>query len=118
MKNRIDQIKNFFPDEKVENLDNKKLLNDINNVFNKSTEELNILNSKITKMLADENSKFNNAQEAIKNNYNKIAIEEEKAKIKQQVELGKSEIKKSNPVNFMYNQTIKERENEFKAIYE
>ncbi len=125
MKNRIDKIKNFFSDEKFEDLDNKKVLNNINNVYNRAKEEFNMLKEKISNRLSYDKNKIllnieNFNKDSTKNfDYNSINLIEEKNKIQEKLEKDKSLINtKLSLTSSTYNEILKEREEEYKAIYE
>lgn len=123
MKARIDKIKNFYSDEKLENLDNKKLMSNINNVFNRAKEEFNILNNKITDKLAkDKNKILSNVGAFSKNIYRTFDDANQDflagKKIQEKLQKEKSHTKSGLGLNTMYNETLKEREREYKAIFE
>lgn len=117
-------IKNFYPDEKLENLDNKKLLNNINSVFTRAKEEFTVLNKKINDKLKSNKIKIFSNVEGNRTDVNKPFDDGSKNYLlgKQQIQQKiDSEIvnKKSNfGLNSMYNEALREREKEFKAIYE
>lgn len=123
MKSRIDKIRNFYPDEKFEDLDNKKIMNSINNVFNRAKEEFNILNNKITEKLAKDKSKIlSNVGGYTKEFYKTFDDANQEflrgKKMQEKLEKEKTLVKSGLGLNTMYNETLKEREREFKAIYE
>ncbi len=123
MKTRIDQIKNFYPYEKLENLDNKKLMNNINNVFNSAQEEFRILNNKITEKLAKDKNKIFENVDAYRKDFSKTYDDANEdllqgKKIQEKIEKEKAPVRSAFGLNTAYNETLKEREKEFKAIYE
>lgn len=124
MKNRIDMIKNFYPDEKFEDLDNKKLLNNINSVFCRAKEEFNVLNKKINDKLKSNKIKIFSNVESSRPDLNKPFDEASKnyslgkQQIQQKIDAGIVNKKSSFGMNSMYNEALREREKEFKAIYE
>lgn len=115
MKDRINRIKNLYPDEKYDNLDNKKLLEDINKIYDRSTEELNDFNNKIVKLLNENNKNFLNEEKEkqIYNDYNKnylMSLQDETERLNN-----------NKPFNYEASRNyeiLKEREEDFKAIYE
>lgn len=115
MKDRINRIKNLFPDEKYDNLDNKKLLEDINKIYDRSTEELNNFNNKIIRLLNENNKNFLNEEKEkqIFNDYNKnyqMSLQDETERLNT-----------NKPFNYQASRNyeiLKEREEDFKAIYE
>jgi len=123
MKSRIDKIKNFYPDEKFENLDNKKLMNSINNIFNRAKEEFNILNSKITEKLAKDKNKILSIAGGNRKDFCRTFDDVNPElmsgrQMQERLDKEKPQINSSFGMNTMYNETLKEREREFKAIYE
>jgi hypothetical protein len=123
MKTRIDKIKNFCPQEKFDNLDNKKLMNNISNVFNRAKVEFNFLNKKITEKLAKDKNKVLSDVGAYTQDFYKTFDDANQEllqgkKMQEKIEKGKAHIKSGFGLNTMYNETFKEREKEFKAIYE
>jgi len=125
MKSRIDKIKNFYPDEKFENLDNKKLLNNIHNIYNRAKEEFNILNNKITDKLEYDKKKFLSNVDNYKKDVYKLIDDENinfiqnKKQIQEKIEKEKSQGKSALSLSAStYNEILKEREEEYKAIYE
>lgn len=123
MKSRIDKIKNFYSDEKFENLDNKKLMNNINNVFTRAKEEFNILNNKIIEKLAKDKNKILLNVDACRKDFYKTFDDVNQEflqgkKMQEKLEKEKAHVKSGFGLNSVYNETLKEREKEFKAIYE
>jgi len=113
MRNRLLKIRNIFSDEKLENLDNQKLIKEINHIYQSSTNELNILNNKIKKIYKKENNLFNN--------YNELNIYEEKnQQFSSHVQIEKETTANKSTKNknlIMYNETLLERQKEYESIY-
>ncbi len=111
MRDRILKIRNIFSDEKLENLDNQKLLKEINQIYQSSTNELKILNNKIKKKYEKENNLFNN--------FHELNINEEKnQKISLKIQIQKEKDTNKNKNLIMYNETLLERQKEYESIYE
>lgn len=126
MKDRLTRIKNIYPDEKFENLDNKKILNNINNIYNKAREEFNFLTNRITEKLNIKKDKIFNtsAYDEVKENiYSNLDLAKdyyEKAKVQllDNIEKGKEQTKTYGSIKDMYYETLKARQEEYKKIFE
>lgn len=105
MHNRILIIRNKYPEEKLDNLDNKKLLKEINNIYLSSTNEIKLLNNKI-KRKAD--------QEILRDSRNLNPYEEKRQEMTQM----KLNNKEKNTNLIIYNETLAERQKEYESIYE
>lgn len=106
MNDRILKIKNIYSEEKLNNLDNRKLLKEINNIYLSSTNEIKLLNDKIKRKLEKENNKIN---------FQQNFPQDKQA----QVQIGKlKEDKNNNNANLIiYNETLIERQKEYESIY-